>query len=97
LAEIAIVSLPSSYWGEIVTAVISGPEPPALREAIARLTGYKRPRLIAELGEIPRNAIGKVVRRRARELVLERYDLEDGPYPRLIARVSAGAGQGASS
>ena len=85
-AEIAIVSLPSSYWGEIVTAVITGPEPPALQQAVARLTGYKRPRLIAQLDEIPRNAIGKVVRRRARELVLERYALEDGSYPRLIRK-----------
>jgi len=85
-AEIAIVSLPSSYWGEIVTAVVAGPPPPALSAAIARLTGYKRPRPIAELGEIPRNAIGKVVRRQARELVLERYALEDGPYPRLTRR-----------
>ena len=57
-----------------------------MRGAIARHTGYKRPRLVAELDEIPRNAIGKVVRRRARELVLERYVLEDGAYPRLTRR-----------
>jgi hypothetical protein len=41
---------------------------------------------VAELDEIPRNAIGKVVRRRARELILERYALEDGPHPRLVRR-----------
>lgn len=85
-ADVSIVSLPSSYWGEIVTAVLTGPEPPGLRAAIARLTSYKRPRLVAELDEIPRNAIGKVVRRRARELILERYALEDGPHPRLVRR-----------
>ena len=85
-AEIAIVSLPSSYWGEIVTAVVVGAEPPARAEAISRLTSYKRPRLVAALEEIPRNSIGKVERRRARELVLARYALEDGPYPRLVPR-----------
>lgn len=90
-AEIAIISLPSAYWGEIVTAVVAGPPPTALADAIARLTGYKRPRLIVELEEIPLNPIGKVVRRRARELVLERYALEDGPYPRLVPKnVEAG-------
>ena len=59
-AEIAIVSLPSGYWGEIVTAVVAGAEPPALAEAISRLTSYKRPRLVVALEEIPRNSIGKV-------------------------------------
>jgi acyl-CoA synthetase (AMP-forming)/AMP-acid ligase II len=85
-AEIAIISLPSEYWGEIVTAVVVGAEPPALAEAISRLTSYKRPRLVAALDEIPRNSIGKVERRRARERVLARYTLKDGPYPRLLAR-----------
>jgi acyl-CoA synthetase (AMP-forming)/AMP-acid ligase II len=85
-AEIAIVSLPSGYWGEIVTAVVVGAEPPALTDAITRLTSYKRPRLVVALDEIPRNSIGKVERRRARELVLARYALEDGPYPRLVPR-----------
>jgi len=83
-AEIAILSLPSSYWGEIVTAAITGPPPPALAVAIGKLTRYKRPRLIAELDEIPRNAIGKVVRRRAREQILAKYELIDGQYPKLV-------------
>jgi acyl-CoA synthetase (AMP-forming)/AMP-acid ligase II len=85
-AEIAIISLPSNYWGEIVTAVVVGAEPLALADAISRLTSYKRPRLVVALEEIPRNSIGKVERRRARELVLARYALEDGPYPRLVPR-----------
>jgi acyl-CoA synthetase (AMP-forming)/AMP-acid ligase II len=85
-AEIAIISLPSNYWGEIVTAVVVGAEPLALADAISRLTSYKRPRLVVALEEIPRNSIGKVERRRARELVLARYALEDGPYPLLVPR-----------
>ena len=88
-AEIAIISLPSGYWGEIVTAVVVGAELPGLAGlagAIAKLTSYKRPRLVVALDEIPRNSIGKVERRRARELVLARYALEDGPYPRLVPR-----------
>jgi acyl-CoA synthetase (AMP-forming)/AMP-acid ligase II len=87
-AEIAIISLPSGYWGEIVTAIVVDAAPPALANAIAQLTSYKRPRLVVALEEIPRNAIGKVERRRARELVLARYVLEDGPYPRLTRRTT---------
>ena len=85
-AEITIVGLPSSYWGEIITAVVVGPTPPGLAHAITQLTSYKRPRLVAELDEIPRNAIGKVERRKARDIILEHYILEDGPYPRLTRR-----------
>ena len=86
-AEIAVVSLPSTYWGEIVTLVVAGPgELPDLAEALAKMTAYKRPRLIARLDAIPRNSIGKIVRRRARELVLEHYVLEDGPRPKLVKR-----------
>ena len=79
--EITIVGLPSSYWGEIITAVVVGPTPPGLAHAIAQLTSYKRPRLVAELDEIPRNAIGKVERRKARDIVLEHYVLEDAAIP----------------
>ncbi len=87
-AEIAVISLPSAYWGEIVTLVVAGTgEPPDLAEAIGRMTAYKRPRLVAMLDAIPRNSIGKIVRRRARELVLEKYALEDGQRPRLVAKV----------
>ena len=86
-AEIAVLSLPSAYWGEIVTLIVAGSEDlPDLSEAIARMTSYKRPRLIAQLDAIPRNSIGKILRRRARELILEAYTLEDGPRPRLTKR-----------
>ncbi len=86
-AEIAALSLPSAYWGEIVTLIVAGTGPvPDLSEAIGKMTSYKRPRLIAQLDAIPRNSIGKIMRRRARELILEAYTLEDGPRPRLIKR-----------
>lgn len=86
-AEIAVLSLPSGYWGEIVTLIVAGTGPaPDLSQAIAKMTSYKRPRLIAQLDQIPRNSIGKILRRRARELILEAYALEDGPRPRLIKR-----------
>ena len=86
-AEIAVLSLPSAYWGEIVTLVVAGAgDLPDLSAAMAKMTSYKRPRLVAQLDAIPRNSIGKIMRRRARELILEAYSLEDGPRPRLVKR-----------
>ncbi len=85
--EFAVVGLPSSYWGEIVTlAVAGGPAdwPEALSPRLAGLTAYKRPRLFASLDAIPRNAMGKLVRARLREAILARYAVNDGPYPGLL-------------
>ena len=37
---------------------------PAYAAAVAAMTAYKRPRLSVTLPEVPRNSIGKIVRRR---------------------------------
>jgi acyl-CoA synthetase (AMP-forming)/AMP-acid ligase II len=88
-AEIVVFSLPSAYWGEIVTIAFCGSQAPdqaVYEKAAAAMTSYKRPRLQVTLPEVPRNSIGKIQRRLARTAVLERYVLEDGPRPRLVAR-----------
>jgi acyl-CoA synthetase (AMP-forming)/AMP-acid ligase II len=88
-AEIVVFSLPSDYWGEIVTIAFCGgraPDTGTLEKAVAAMTGYKRPRLQVTLPEVPRNSIGKIQRRLARAAVLERYTLEDGPRPRLVEK-----------
>ncbi len=87
--EMVVFGMPSAYWGETITLAVAG-APPEWREALApaleQLTAYKRPRLFAEVPEIARNGLGKVMRRRAREAVLERFEVIDGPYPRLERR-----------
>ena len=88
-AEIVVFSLPSDYWGEIVTIAFCGGQPAdrlAYDTAVAGMTGYKRPRLQVTLPQVPRNSIGKIQRRLARAAVLERYQLEDGPRPKLVER-----------
>jgi malonyl-CoA/methylmalonyl-CoA synthetase len=67
VVEVAVTGTPSEEWGEVVTAwvVADGPAPTA--EALAafagdRLAPYKRPRIVHEVPELPRNALGKVVR-----------------------------------
>ncbi|WP_226576155.1 class I adenylate-forming enzyme family protein [Acuticoccus sediminis] len=84
--ELVVLSLPSAYWGEIITAVAAGaPEgwEAALRPALEAMTKHKRPRLFVDVEAIARNGLGKVVRNRTREAVLARYRVVDGRYPAL--------------
>lgn len=93
--ELIVVGLPSAYWGEIVTAVVAGPSAgwrEKLEPVVAQMTGYKRPRLFVEVPEIARNSMGKIVRRRIVEAILEAYALTDGRYPELGSRERKTAG-----
>ena len=71
VADAAVVGTPSPEWGEVVTAYLEGPAPPdlaALRAFLAdRLAPYKQPRLVHAVGELPRNALGKVQKHRLRD------------------------------
>ena len=66
-----MIGLPDATWGEAVTAVIipSG-NPPDLEElrvfARTRLAGYKTPRRLMVVQEIPRTASGKILKHRLR-------------------------------
>jgi malonyl-CoA/methylmalonyl-CoA synthetase len=66
--EIAVVGLPSEEWGESVTAFVVGndgdPDVDALAAVAAKeLTSYKWPREYRVVDSLPRNAMGKVIRR----------------------------------
>lgn len=92
-SEIAVLGLPSDYWGEVVLAAVE--RPPAdwqerLAPILPGMTGYKRPRLFVALDELPRNGIGKIMRSQIREVLLSRYGLIDGPHPRLEPLVASG-------
>ena len=71
VVEAAVVGSPDAEWGELVTAYVAGPAPPALdalREALAgRLAPYKHPRALHVVEALPRNALGKIQRHRLRE------------------------------
>ncbi len=64
--EVAVVGRPSEAWGEAVTAVIvsDGPiDSAALRaHAASRLAPYKVPKQVELVSELPRNALGKLLR-----------------------------------
>lgn len=64
--DVAVVGTPSDEWGEVVTAVVEADDGLDVEAAVAaiaeELVAYKRPRLVHRVDELPRNAMGKVVR-----------------------------------
>lgn len=73
VAEAAVIGVPHPHWGEAVMALIV-PRPgarPAPEELIAfareRLAGYKLPRTIELVTELPRTPSGKVLKRELRD------------------------------
>jgi acyl-CoA synthetase (AMP-forming)/AMP-acid ligase II len=88
-AAVAIVSLPSEYWGEIIVAVAETHDaawPDRARAALGGLARYKHPRAFMMLAELPRNPQGKIMRRLIRAALLERYRIVDGSHPSLEPR-----------
>lgn len=71
--HVVVVGVPDPYWGEAVRAVVVA-EPdasPTAEELIAfcgtRMAGYKKPKAIDFVDELPVSAYGKVLRREVRE------------------------------
>jgi malonyl-CoA/methylmalonyl-CoA synthetase len=88
-SEVAVVGIPSDYWGEVILAAIERPSPgweARVDVAMRNMTAYKRPRLMLTFDELPRNAIGKILRGAIRADVLCRFRLTEGAHPRLEQR-----------
>ena len=72
VAEVAVIGVPDLEWGEEVRAVVV-PANPTVSEAELidfcreRLAGFKRPRSVVFVDELPRNVMGKVMKRDLRE------------------------------
>jgi len=73
--ESAVVGRPDADFGEVVVAVVVGEpgatlDPEVLRlHARERLAGFKVPKQVLVVDELPRNALGKVEKARIREFV----------------------------
>jgi acyl-CoA synthetase (AMP-forming)/AMP-acid ligase II len=72
VAEVAVVGVPDEVWGESVRAFVVAREGVSVsaedldQHCRARMAGFKRPRSYEFIGEIPRNAYGKPLRRALR-------------------------------
>ncbi|MBW4033215.1 MAG: AMP-binding protein [Acidobacteria bacterium] len=82
VADVAIVGLPSARDGEhVVAAVVQAPgktvDESALR-AYARenMAGYKVPKHVYIVDELPKSLIGKVLRKQVKESLLQRGDVK---------------------
>lgn len=75
VADVAVVGAPDELLGERVAAVVvaaTPAEPPDLAELVAwlrthRIASYKLPERLLVVDELPRNPLGKVLRRELRE------------------------------
>ena len=74
VAAVAAVGIPDERWGERICAVVvwrdgHAADPDGLiRWTEGRLAGFKRPRSVVSVDDLPVNASGKVEKRRVREL-----------------------------
>ena len=64
-----MIGVPSEQWGEAIHAVVqlreeaTATEQELLDFAAERLTGYKKPRLVEFVGEMPISATGKILKK----------------------------------
>ena len=69
MAQVAVFGVKNAFWGEAVTAAavvrkgISVTEEDLMLHCKDRLAGYKRPKKIHFLDELPKNLYGKVLRK----------------------------------
>lgn len=83
IREAAVFGVPDEEWGEAVTAVVAfNPEAGVVSAAEliefckARLAGYKKPRSIDVVDELPKNAAGKIDKATLKRFYREKYEKE---------------------
>jgi len=72
VSEVAVVGLPDPEFGERVVAAVVREDPGLTAEKVTSfcredLASYKKPRQVVFVDELPRNALGKVLKHRVRE------------------------------
>ncbi len=76
VSDAAVVGVPDEHWGEAVHAFVTLSQGASTRETELqsfcreRLAGYKRPKVIHLVAELPRTGIGKIARRLVRNTAL---------------------------
>ncbi|OLO26063.1 hypothetical protein PZ61_0235710 [Streptomyces sp. MNU77] len=75
VAEVCVVGTPDERWGEVVSAAVVPVSPGSVdAEAVEkwcaeRLAGYKKPRRVVLVENLPKGSTGKILKRGVRDLV----------------------------
>lgn len=75
--EAAVVGVPDDHWGEVVMAFVAGTseveqgEGDLIAFVRSRMTGYKCPKRVAFLPELPKNPTGKIARGELRKIAAD--------------------------
>ncbi|MBS3809687.1 MAG: AMP-binding protein [Desulfobacterales bacterium] len=73
VVDAAVIGMPDEYWSEIVTAVVVPAQGQELTEegvvefCKEKLAGYKVPKKVIILDELPRNPSGKIIKKQLRQ------------------------------
>jgi acyl-CoA synthetase (AMP-forming)/AMP-acid ligase II len=73
VCEAVVIGIPDEIWGESVCAIVVTKEGYKINEAeiiefcVKRLSGYKKPKKVVFMSELPKNAAGKVTKNVLRE------------------------------
>jgi acyl-CoA synthetase (AMP-forming)/AMP-acid ligase II len=73
VSEAAVIGLPDPVWGENVTAVVvlrdgmTATDAEIIATCRDRLAGYKKPKRVEFIDELPKNVSGKILKRELRE------------------------------
>lgn len=84
VADAAVIGVPDAIYGEAVAAFIEPkngrkPTPESIIDHVRVLVaGYKKPKYVFVVDELPRNSLGKVLKRELREDANARLDVGDG-------------------
>src|SRR6185437_3951391 len=82
VADAAVIGVPDAVYGEAVVAFIEpkagqSPTPKSIVDRVRNLiAGYKKPKYVFIVDELPRNSLGKVLKGRLREQVSGLIDVE---------------------